>query len=45
MDGEVRSRRTHCIVVDGEWKNMLEKVGQWKENVQLVIESCDKYMN
>ena len=37
--------RTHCIVVDGEWKNMLEKVGQWKENVQLVIDSCDKYMN
>ncbi|KAK8832651.1 hypothetical protein WA577_004910 [Blastocystis sp. JDR] len=37
--------RTHCIVVDGEWKNMLEKVQQWKEHVQFVIDNCDKYMN
>lgn len=42
---EVRCRRTHCIVVDGEWKNMLEKVQQWKEHVQFVIDNCDKYMN
>ena len=41
----VRRRRTHCIVVDGEWKNMLEKVQQWKEHVQFVIDNCDKYMN
>ena len=41
----VRRRRTHCIVVDGEWLNMLEKVQQWKEHVQFVIDNCDKYMN
>ena len=41
----MRRRRTHCIVVDGEWKNMLEKVQQGKEHVQFVIDHCDKYMN
>ena len=36
--------RTQCIGVDDEWKTMLEKIAQWKENVQFVIDSCDKYM-
>lgn len=45
MERGVMCRRTHCIVVDGEWKNMLEKVQQWKEHVQFVIDNCDKYMN
>lgn len=44
LEGFVRCRRTQCIGVDDEWKNMLEKISQWKENVQFVIDSCDQYM-
>ena len=37
-------RRTQCIGGEDEWKNMLEKISQWKENIQYVIDCCDQYM-
>lgn len=40
----MNGRRILCSVVEGEWENMLEKVIQWKENVQYILDSCNTYM-
>lgn len=37
-------RRILCSVVEGEWENMLEKVMQWKQNVQYILDSCNTYV-
>ena len=39
----IKFSRVQCLIVDGEWENMLEKVIQWKENVQFILDSCDSY--
>lgn len=43
IKGEFVVSRVQCLIVDGEWENMLEKVIQWKENVQFILDSCDSY--